>query len=273
MANLARRLTGTLESSRVWAMLSALVLVWAGIAYAALPFVWRHYERQRGLARAEMVTRTPQGIPGDPVNVGFVGSQGDVLCAFQAAGWAPADPVTLASSLKIVGSVVLDRAYPDAPVSPLLLNGRREDLAFQKPSGSSPDTRHHVRLWTVLASGEEGRPVWLGAASFDKGVGVSHYTLQVTHHIDADVDAERDLLATDIANAGIVEKVYDVGGVGPTLDARNGGGDRYYTDGEVRISVLSPDCVRRAGAAPRALPNPPAVEMKDGLWRAIRRLF
>ena len=90
-----------------------------------------------------------------------------------------------------MGGVLLHRPYPTAPVSPLFYDGRREDLAFQKPDGTSPARRHHVRFWRVLDSGEEGPPVWLGAATFDRSVGLSRYTGQVTHHIGADIDAER----------------------------------------------------------------------------------
>jgi hypothetical protein len=46
----------------------------------------------------------------------------------------------------------------------------------------------------MLDKGEEGRPVWLGDATFDRSVGVSEYTGAVTH-IGADIDAERALLA------------------------------------------------------------------------------
>ena len=60
-----------------------------------------------------------------------------MLCAMHAAGWQPADPVTLRSSVKIIGSVVLDRPYLEAPVSPLFYENRRQDLAFEKPSGRS----------------------------------------------------------------------------------------------------------------------------------------
>ena len=109
-----------------------------------------------------MVTRTAQGIPGDPINVGLIGDKLDVLCAMHAAGWYPADPVTLRSSIEIVGSVLLDRPYHAAPVSPLFYLGRREDLAFEKPVGDSADRRHHVRFWKVLDQGQEKRPVWLG---------------------------------------------------------------------------------------------------------------
>ena len=178
--------------------LLAVVAVYTAIAYLALPALWTHYEHQKGLANLPMVTRTAQGIPGDPINVGLIGNEKEVLCAMHAAGWFPADPVTLKSSIEIAGSVLLDRPYRDAPVSPLFYLGRREDLAFEKPAGNSADRRHHVRFWKVLDSGEEQRPVWLGAVTFDSGVGVSHFTGAITHHIDADIDAERDLLAADL---------------------------------------------------------------------------
>jgi hypothetical protein len=132
-----------------------VVIAYTLIAYLVLPAFWTHYEHQKGLANLPMVTLIAQGIPGDPINVGLVGDERDVLCAMQAAGWYPADPVTLRSSIEIAGSVLLNRPYRDAPVSNLYYLGRREDLAFEKPDGNSADHRHHVRLWKVLDQGEE----------------------------------------------------------------------------------------------------------------------
>ena len=246
----------------------AIVLAYTGLAYLALPALWTHYEHQRGLATLAMVTRTAQGIPGDPINVGLIGDKLDVLCAMKAAGWYPADPITLRSSIEIVGSVLLDRPYRDAPVSPLFYLGKREDLAFEKPVGDSADRRNHVRFWKVLDQGQEKRPVWLGSATFDRGVGVSHYTGAITHHIAPDVDAERKLLATDLENAGVVDAKYQVTGVGPTLTGRNGGGDLYYTDGEVWILRLVVACERRRGPVD-IIPSPPATEIKDEIWHTI----
>src|SRR5579864_2172276 len=97
-------------------VIAAMVGSYGILAYIVLPLVWRHYEHQKGLAGLPMVTRTAQGIPGDAINVGLVGSKEDVLCAMHAATWYPADPITLRSSLAIIGSVVLDRPYRDAPV-------------------------------------------------------------------------------------------------------------------------------------------------------------
>jgi hypothetical protein len=253
---------------RVLLTLLAVVAIYTAIAYLLLPALWTHYEHQKGLANLPMVTRTAQGIPGDAINFGLIGNEKEVLCAMNAAGWFPADPVTLKSSIEIAGSVLLDRPYRDAPVSPLFYLGRREDLAFEKPAGTSADRRHHVRFWKVLDSGEEARPVWLGAVTFDSGVGVSHFTGAITHHIDADIDAERDLLTSDVEHAGMATAKYQVTGVGLTLAGRNGGGDLYYTDGEVWLLRLVIDCRKQDGPV-ATLPSPPATEMKDQIWHAI----
>ena len=245
-----------------------VVVAYTLLAYLLLPALWSHHEHQKGLATLPMVTRTAQGIPGDPINVGLIGDNLDVLCAMQAAGWYPADPVTLRSSIEIAGSVLFDRPYRDAPVSPLFYLDRREDLAFEKPDGNSADHRHHVRFWKVLEQGEEKRPVWLGAVTFDRSVGVSHYTGAITHHIDADIDAERTLLATDLETARMVDAKYQVTGVGPTMAGRNGGGDLYYTDGEVWILRLVAACQPRTGPA-AIIPSPPATEIKDQIWQAV----
>jgi LssY-like putative type I secretion system component LssY len=245
-----------------------MVLAYTALAYLALPALWSHYEHQRRLADLPMVTRTAQDIPGDPINVGLIGDKRDVLCAMQAAGWYPADPVTAKTSVEIAGSVLLDRPYRQAPVSPLYYLGRREDFAFEKPDGESADRRHHVRFWKVLDQGEEKRPVWLGAATFDRGVGISHYTGAITHHIAADIDAERSLLASDLEAAQMVEAKYQVTGIGVTLTGRNGGGDFYYTDGEVWILRLVVACQKRTAPAD-IIPSPLATEIKDQIWRAV----
>jgi hypothetical protein len=247
---------------------ATVAIVYFLLAYIVLPALWRHHEHEPGLASLPMVTRTGTGIPGDPLNVGLVGSRDDILRAMHAAGWFPADPVTLRTSIEIVGSVVLDRAYHDAPVSPLYYQGKREQFAFEKPDGRSADRRHHVRLWRVLDKGTTGRPVWLGAVTFDRGVGFSHYTGQVTHHIGPDIDAERDLLMRDLREAGMVEALFQISGIGPTLFGRNGGGDPYYTDGEIDMASLVVDGVKRT-EPPTTLPSPPLTALKDEIWRSV----
>jgi len=252
------------------------LMVYACLAYGIAPNYWRRYEHQPALAEKSMLTTTALGIPGDALNVGLEGGSEDILCAMRAAGWRPADPVTLRSSFKIVGSVLARRAYATAPVSDLFWGGRREDLAFEKPSGLSPSRRHHVRFWQALNSGQNGAPVWLGGATYDRSVGVSHYTGQITHHIDADIDSERDLLIGDLVSSGHVSATYQEAGVGPTLRGRNGGGDLYFTDGEIRLARLRADCASDP-AAPEALPADVPTQARTTmfgglawLWRKMR---
>lgn len=243
-------------------------VLYALAAYVVLPALWTHYEHQRRLANVPMLTTTAQGIPGDPINVGLVGEMEDIACAFAATGWTRADPLSLRSDIGIAGSVLLDRPDAHAPVSTLLLDGRKQDIAFEKLSGRSAAHRHHVRLWKVLDEGQERRPVWLGSATFDASVGLSRYTGAVTHHIAPDIDAERALLSSDIENAKMAEAKYQVTGIGPTLAGRNGEGDRYYTDGEVWMLRLVVGCRKNEGAV-ATLPSPAAVEVKDALWQAL----
>lgn len=263
------------RSGKIKALLRILLpvlLCYLLLAYLILPSLWRHYEHQKKLDGLPMVTTTPQGIPGDPINVGMVGSSKDILCAMREAGWYAADPVTWKSSIEISGSVLLDQPYPRAPVSPLFYAGRSEDLAFEKPVGKSADQRHHIRLWMVLKDGEEGRPVWLGAATFDRSVGLSHYTGAITHHIAPDIDLDRDLVETSLQAAGTITARYQVMGIGPTLLGRNGGGDSYFTDGEVWMLRLVEDC-KKTTVLPAILPSPPAVQFKDMIWANVAQLY
>ncbi len=260
---------------RLAAAVVVIVAAYIILAYLLAPFVWRHYEHQARLADLGARTVTAQGIPGDVINVGLEGSEADVVCALAAAGWSPSDPVTLSSSLKIVGSVTFRRPYHRAPLSPLYFEGRKQDLAFEKPSGRSASTRHHVRFWKALDAGDDGRPVWLGSATFDDGVGVSHYTGQITHHVAPDIDAERDFLIGGLTAAKKVETTYSVSGVGPTLFGRNGGGDPFFTDGEIEFARLAPGCEAHEGP-PVALAPPPRIAAKNavfswlvGLWRRL----
>lgn len=249
-----------------------MAALYGAVAYLILPAAWAHHEHQPGLAQKPMVTRTKQGIPGDALNVGLVGSKETVTRAMAMAGWYPADPIDMESSVEIVGSVMLDRSYKRAPVSPLYYEGRVEDLAFEKPAGKSADRRHHVRFWQVLDKGAEGRPVFLGSVTFDRGVGLSHLTGQVTHHISPDIDAERDGLVADLNKARVLEAIYQVTGIGPTLYGRNGEGDPYWSDGEIWISRLTHDA-SRTDKTPLILDSPQIVQWKDAVMKQLGQTF
>lgn len=248
---------------------TTVIVCYFVISYLILPATWSRIEREPGLAKRTFLTANAQGIPGGPINLGLIGTHEDVVSAFHTAGWYPADPVTLRSSLEIIGSVVLDRPYKDAPVSPLFFEGRHEDLAFEKPHGASADRRQHVRLWLVLTNGADASPVWLGSASFDSGVTLSRDTGQVTHKIAPNIDQERDQLIDGLNRAQMVKSIFQTRGIGPTLNGRNGEGDPYYTDGEIWVARL----VGRGDKADKAaklLPPPALIQIKDAVfsWRS-----
>jgi hypothetical protein len=197
------------------------------------------------------VTRTRVGAPGDPVNLFLVGMRADLAAAFAAAGWSPADPITVRSAVRTGLSVALDTPYPRAPVSDLYLFGRPQDLAFERSVGGSARTRHHVRFWQA-GCGPDGRPAWVGAGTFDLRVGRSPATGRLTHRIAPEVDAERDTILADLARAGWLAEWSRLERGGP-FAGWNGEGDWYYTDGAVGVGVLIARLVPAAGELPRRL--------------------
>ncbi|MFT3791501.1 MAG: LssY C-terminal domain-containing protein [Rudaea sp.] len=195
--------------------------------------------RYPALAAAGSHSFTLKGVPGDPLNLAFVGSEDDLLRLMAKAGWYPADPVTLRSSLRITMDSIVRRPYIDAPVSGLYVHGRRQDLAFEQPAANNPSKRHHVRFWRIDAPGPAQ---WMAAATYDTSIGLSrangHVTDHVTHHISADIDAERDKLLADLRRAGGVMSAW-VDGFQPVRSGRNGGGDPFHTDGRLALVVAT----------------------------------
>jgi len=224
-----------------------LAVVYVLVAYVILPLFWRTTHRSHpDLSGEPRLTRTASDIPGDPINIGLVGSEDDLVRQMTAAKWFPADPITFRSSLRIIADTLLKRPDDEAPVSNLFLFGRKQDLAFEQPIGDSPRQRHPVRFWRSDST-DEGRPLWLGSATLDVRVGLSRTTLEVTHHIGPDVDAERDRIASELGNAGGAQEVYWVDGFHQQLQGKNGGGDPWHTDGRPEVVVLPPTAV----ASPR----------------------
>jgi hypothetical protein len=239
---------------RILRLLAIYLTVYFLGAYVMIPAAWRRVAaRHPALEQNEVprITHTKDHIPGDPLNLAFVAHEKDLTKAMLAGGWGAADPITLKTSLRIAGSTVRRRPYDTAPVSNLYVWGRKQDLAFQQPVGGDPRKRHHVRFWRSDRLDEEGRPLWIGAATFDTRVGLSHRTGQITHHIDANVDAERDKLLKDLRRAGVLAELRWIDGFHQHREGRNGGGDRYHTDGRLPLGILSVAEVARAADTDR----------------------
>ncbi len=236
--------------------LAGVLLLYLLAAYVLMPLLWKRDVRLHPqLFAAPRITHTPDGIPGDPINVALLGSESNVIHAMLQANWDPADPLTFQSSVRIAVDSVFRRPDQDAPVSTLELFGRQQDLAFEQPVGNSPRQRHHVRFWHWDRL-HDGREVWFGAVTFDERVGLSHTTGQVTHHIGPDLDAERDRLILGLQQAGVTQDAFWLDRF-QQLQGKNGGGDPWHTDGRLEVAVLAMQSASPAAATY----NAPALEL------------
>ncbi|MGH6799200.1 MAG: LssY C-terminal domain-containing protein, partial [Roseiarcus sp.] len=232
----------------------ALSLAYAFAAYMILPRIVRMSLKILQRKSVPSFTITGDGLPGDPVNLVLIGDFSKLRAAFVAAGWTEADSLDWTSSWRMAVAFALNRSYPAAPFSTLYLLGRGQDVGFQKAIDGSPRKRHHVRFWALsLEQTEEtlgtaefwlntDRPadeelaLWVGAATKDTGMSFTRFTFQVTHATDADTNAERDLIVSDLKQVGaIVGLAFHQ--AGERLHA--GRVNHYVTDGEVAAASLA----------------------------------
>lgn len=254
-----------------WYMIPFLFLFLMVLAYLVLPRLHRIltkiYVPDYFIGRA----RTSDGLLGDPINLAVVGSEAQLHEAMTRAGWIRADPVTLRSSWRIITSTLLKQSYDEAPVSPLLLFGHPQDLAYQQEVAGNPAKRHHVRFWRcpdgwMLPGGH--RADWMAAGTFDRAVGFSIFTLQITHKIAPDTDRERDHIVRSIQEGGPDIEVRVIKDFSSGYHSRNGGGDTIVTDGDLPMvdvghltvppdgNPLGPDTDARRAAQANRRPIP-----------------
>jgi hypothetical protein len=187
-------------------------------------------------------TTSHRGIPGDPINLAFVGSQAEIIAAFAAIKEVIADPLGIRDDLHLAEAALHHGSYAAAPVSRLFLFGRVEDLAIEHEIGSVAE-RHHARFWnTGRQDAATQRALWLGAASEDIGIEIVHdgpIPVGTTHRINPDLDLERDTIMVAMVEAGLISALVKRPGIGATDAGRNGEGDPFFTDGDVVVLVLN----------------------------------
>lgn len=229
----------TLEGSRWLWGLAGVAVCYFIVAYVVAPDAWKRFVGGHpSLEEVPNVTQGKDRLPGDPINLALLGDEVTLRAAMGKAGWTAADPLGIRNDARIVLDTLARKAYPSAPISNLYLFGRAEDIAFERPIGRDPSRRHHVRFWR---SDDGGQVRWLGAATLDKSVGLAHTTGQVTHHIDADVDQERDHVLGSLDDAGQLLQRWYVPDFHTQRSGRNAGGDPWRTDGRLGAGRLRAD--------------------------------
>lgn len=266
----------SIQSVRSPWSLFLFIPVWAITAYLVLP---RLHKMLSDLYVPDYFfgrTRTGDGLLGDPVNLGVDGDAEQLDTVMRRAGWHRADEITLRSTWGIIVSTLTRRSYPTAPVSPLMLFGRRHDVAYQQEVEGNPKQRHHVRFWHsppgwLLPGGAQTD--WLGAGTYDTDVGLSLFTLQVTHRIDENTDEERDFVVASVRGASPEVSTRILRDFTTGYHARNGGGDQFITDGHLPVLDLrrvTPDrAAPEAEEAARPIAPQSAQEAVDRLPLSI----
>jgi len=179
------------------------------------------------------------GNPGDMVNFLLIGSEEQVKAMFQAAGWVQVDRDTKDAVLQALLSSLSKQAYLTMPMSQLYLFGRPQDYGFAHAEPLTVvTTRHHLRIWkSTLTVG--GQPVWAGAATHDMGLERDQRNGNLTHHIDPQVDDERDFVSRSLTDSGYVTQHTSIMPPDPVKEERTATGGSFHSNGEILVLWLS----------------------------------
>jgi hypothetical protein len=261
-------LVATESFAKGWQQLWFLLVFWLVVAYLLLPRVHSiltlFYVPDYFIGRA----KTREGLLGDPINIALRGSEEQLHEAMTRAGWHLADDMGLTSALRTVRGTLLRRSYPGAPVSRLYLFGNVQNFTYQQEVSGNPSKRHHVRFWRcprgwLLPGGHQAD--WLAAGTYDRSIGISFFTLQVTHRIDKETDKERDHIVTTLVEGNDRAKVKLIRNFSTGYHHVNGGGDAIVTDGDLpvvdlrKVSTWDAGDERAARVERPVAPTPSAV--------------
>ena len=188
------------------------------------------------VAAAPLRVSTKDNKPSDLTNLMFIGSQQQLVAAFQEAGWFEADSLSMGSAAKSIQATIRGAGYTNAPVSLLMINGKPPDLVFQK----SLDTfakRHHIRIWKEPGT-YQGRDVWIGAATHDIAISTEKAKTKWSHRIDPHIDREREWIETDLLFKGTATSYALVDRPHVPKKTTNATGDELLTDGQLSVLVI-----------------------------------
>lgn len=188
------------------------------------------------VAAAPIRVYTKDNKPSDLTNLMFIGSQQQLVAAFQESGWYEADSLNVNSGMKSFQATIRGTGYTKAPVSLLTVNGKPPDLVFQK----SLDTfakRHHIRIWKEPGT-YQGHEVWVGAATHDLAISTEKKGTKWSHRIDPHVDREREWIETDLLYSGTATSYALVDRPHIPKKTANGTGDEILTDGQMAVVEL-----------------------------------
>ncbi|MGB6953639.1 MAG: LssY C-terminal domain-containing protein, partial [Bradyrhizobium sp.] len=121
------------------------------------------------LAKLPCCTTNKSGTDdGDPLNIVVIGQGLDALFPFIGRGWKLDEPFDLHSAYRTIQAFLFRSEYLNAPVSPLYVFGRQQEVALQK-ARNTVSLRNHLRLWLAPFTVDR-QQVWVGQISRDIGI-------------------------------------------------------------------------------------------------------
>ncbi|MGR5146917.1 LssY C-terminal domain-containing protein [Photobacterium alginatilyticum] len=165
-----------------------------------------------------------------PINIVVMGNTPQQLMS--ELGWIEnetfsRDDLTLSRYLKL-----LSKELP--PISDLYWNQQPQWYAYQLAGDLV--NRKHIRWWYAGNEVQSGKPIWVGAVSYDNELKLAHYKgiITILHGIDPDIDIERDELAEKAKDSGWNVEYQQFGKPVAYSKSRH-----YFSDGQ--IVILSKD--------------------------------
>lgn len=179
-----------------------------------------------------------QGNPGDMVNFALIGTEQQVQADLDKAGWFPTDANTKVALMNGLLQTLAHKSYMAVPMSTLFLFGRPQDMAYARANAIEvAATRNHLRLWKTTET-VEGLPFWVGSATHDHGFETDQRTGGITHHIDPDIDQEREFILASLNDVGAVKAAAYVRPSNPVSSARTATGGNFNSDGRIVVILL-----------------------------------
>jgi hypothetical protein len=182
---------------------------------------------------------TTKHVDADLFNLIFRGSREQVQAGFREAGWHNSDPVSKHSFEHNLYALLNNSGYAQQPMTTFLLEGKPEDMNWQKGLNSY-GRRDHLRIWQWPGEATTNS-VWLSSSTHDTSAILSVKYHGFVHHISPNIDDERSKVIRDLNFAGCVSSVSYVARPGIATITQNSTGDAVRTDGSIAVVQLK-DC-------------------------------
>lgn len=221
-----------------------IAVVGEGSAMGAAAAVGGPAESRIAAITPELLNQIPrrvsdqQGNAGDMVNILILGTEGQVVATFKAAGWVHVDSSVQDTVLTGLLDSLEKKDYLTMPMSTLYLFGRPQDYGFAHAEPVRVVmSRNHLRVWkSPYTAG--GQTVWCVAATHDIGFERDQRNNSVTHKIDPAIDGEREFVDNTLSSTGLVVARDHVTPPNPLTTAKTATGGEFHSDGRILVLVL-----------------------------------